>query len=161
MLLGASPGVLAYHPQLQRATFGSGLQGKRHHVGLRLAYRLRVPAEPPQPAGGTPATLSKVENVPRCFTWSMLRPHLQKSLALDILAEEGYMSPGESVQSREMRTAPGCNICFEKRLRKSSLFSAPSSVSSERRLQGDPATAFETEPSKRQAQRRADYPLTF
>lgn len=46
------------------------------------------------------------------------------SLALDILAEEGYMNPRESVQSREMRTAPGFNICFEKRLRKSSLFSA-------------------------------------
>lgn len=67
--------------------------------------------------------------------------------ALDILAEKGYMNPRESMQSREMRTAPGFNICFEKRLGKSSLFSAL-----EGRLQGDPATAFKTEQSKRQAQ---------
>ena len=53
------------------------------------------------------------------------------------------MNPRESVQSREMRTAPGFNIYFEKRLRKSNLFSAL-----EGRLQGDPATAFKTEQSK-------------
>lgn len=78
------------------------------------------------------------------------------SLALDILAEKGYMNPREPMQSREMRTAPGFNICFEKRLGKSSFFTAL-----EGRLQGDPATAFKTEESKRQAQWTADYPVDF
>lgn len=72
-------------PHLQRATFRNGLQGihlgKQHHVGLHLlTHHPHAPAEPPQPAGRTPAALSEMENMPCFFMQSMLRPHLQKSL---------------------------------------------------------------------------------
>lgn len=144
-------------PYLQRAAFRNRLQGihlsKQHHTGLHLlTYHPRAPDEPPQPSGRIPATLLEMENMPCFFVQSTLRPHLR--VCLDILTEEGYMNSRESAWSREIRTAPGFNICFEKRLRKSSLFSAL-----EGRLQADPTTAFKTEQSKWPAQWSADYPV--
>lgn len=138
VLLQASPWVLTYCPTFREQPSGTGSR-ESIWAGSTVWSCICFPTPPPN--GRIPSTWWTTCLVSLCSHADITSAKV--SLALDILAGEGYKNPRESPWSREMRTTPSFYIWLGKRLQKPNTFSAING-----RLQGDPAGAFKTKQSK-------------